>query len=142
MEEIPSQEKVKILSEDTKLEDYRRHNSLTNHQLNVLEKFYLLGLTAQQQQVSRSMILREADTFTTNDTEIDDVGVHKMIQLKDQVPVQKNYNHIPKPLHREIKEYVEDLLNRDWIIPSESNYNLPVVAVHKKDGTLRLCCDY
>ena len=129
MEEIPSQEKVKILSQDAKLED-------------LLEKFYLLGLTAQQQQVARGMILREADTFTTNDTEIDDVGVHKMIQLKDQVPVQKNYNHIPKPLHREIKEYVENLLNRDWIIPSESNYNLPVVAVHKKDGTLPLCCDY
>ena len=59
------------------------------------------------------MILKEADTFTADDTEIGDVNTHKMnIQLKDQVPVQKNHNHIPKSLHKEIKECVEDFLNR------------------------------
>lgn len=63
-------------------------------------------------------------------------------QLRGQVPVQKNYKRIPKPLHKEIKEYVKHLQNRDWIVPSESNYSLPVVVVYKKDGALRLCCDY
>ena len=42
-------------------------------------------------------------------------------QLQGQVPVQKNYKRIPKPLHKEIKEYVKHLQNRDWIVPSESN---------------------
>ena len=51
---------------------------MNNHQLKVLEKFNLLGLTAQQQQVARGMILKEADTFTTDDTEIGDVDTHKM----------------------------------------------------------------
>ena len=62
--------------------------------------------------------------------------------LKDEVPVQKNYNHISKLLHIEIKEYVADLLNRGWIVPPESNYSSLVVAVRKKDGNLRLCCYY
>ena len=78
-----------------------------------MEKFDLLGLTAQQQQVVKGMILKEAEAFTVDDIEIDDVDTHKMkIQLTDQVPVQKNYKRIPKPLHKEIKEYVEGLLNR------------------------------
>ena len=86
---------------------------MTNHQLKVTEKFDLLGLTAQQQQVVKGMILKEAEAFTVDDREIGDVDTHKMkIQLTDQVPVQKNYKRIPKPLHKEIKEYVEGLLNR------------------------------
>ena len=63
------------------------------------------------------------------------------IQLKDQLPVQMNNNHIPKSLHKEIKEYVEDFLNRGWTYPSKSNYSSLVVAVRKRDGTLQLCCD-
>ena len=37
---------------------------------------------------------------------------------------------------------IEDLLNRGWIVSSESNYSSPVVAMRKKNRTLRLCCDY
>ena len=45
----------------------------------------------------RGMIIKEPGTFTTDDTDIGDVVTHKMkIQLKGEVPVQKNYNHIPK----------------------------------------------
>ena len=103
---------------------------MTNHQLEILEKINLLILAAQQKQVASDM-LKEADTLTTDDTEISDVGIHKM-----------NYNCILKPRYKEIKDDVEDLLNRGWIVPSESDYSSPVVAVCKKDGTLRLCCDY
>ena len=37
---------------------------------------------------------------------------------------------------------MEYLLNKQWITNSHSEYSSPVVAVRKKDGTLRLCCDY
>ena len=116
---------------------------MTTHQLKVLEKFDLLELTAQQQHVERGVILKEADTFTTDDTDIGHVDIHKTkIQLKDQVPVQKSYDHVPKPLLKEIKEKVEDLLSRDWILALESKYSSPVVTLRKKDGALRLCCHY
>ena len=42
----------------------------------------------------------------------------------------------------EIKAYIEDLLNKGWIQESQSNYSSPIVAVRKKNGELRLCCDY
>eukprot|EP00794_Sanderia_malayensis_P019345 gene19345-21264_t len=63
-------------------------------------------------------------------------------QLSYQTPVQKTYTAIPKPLYVEVKQYVEDLLNKVWIIQSRSNYSSPVVCVRKKDGSLRLCVDY
>ena len=45
------------------------------------------GVIAQQQQVARGMILKEADTFNTDDTELSDIYTHKMnIQFKDRVP--------------------------------------------------------
>jgi hypothetical protein len=64
------------------------------------------------------------------------------INLTDNIPVQKKYNSIPKPLYPEVKQYIEDLLNRKFIRKSKSAYSSPVVCVRKKDATLRLCVDY
>ena len=101
MEEIPSEEKDKIQSQDTALTDYNSDSSLTNYQLKVLENFDLLGLTSQQQLVGRGMILNEADKFTADDGEIGDADTHKMkIQLKDQVQLQNELCRIPKPLYK------------------------------------------
>ena len=64
------------------------------------------------------------------------------IRLKEETPVQKSYYSMPKPLHQEVKHYVEDFLNKGWITKLSPNFSLPVAAVRKKDGSLRLCCDY
>ncbi len=62
--------------------------------------------------------------------------------MKDQTPVQKTYNSIPRPLYPEVKQHIEDLLNRGWVTKSKSPYSSPVVCVRKKNGELRLCVDY
>ena len=64
------------------------------------------------------------------------------IRLKGETPLQKSYYSMPKPLHQEVKHYVEDLLNKEWMAKSSSNYSSPVVAVRKKDDSPRLCWDY
>ena len=64
------------------------------------------------------------------------------INLTDLVPVQRKYTAIPRPVYAEVKQYIEDLLNRGWIQRSKSAYSSPVVCVRKKDGSLRLCVDY
>ena len=64
------------------------------------------------------------------------------INLEDKTPVQKNYIAVPRPLYPEVKSYIEDLLNRNFIKKSKSPYSSPVVCVRKKDQTLRLCVDY
>ena len=64
------------------------------------------------------------------------------LQMHDETPVQKQYRQISKPLYPEVKSYLEDLLNRQWLKPSSSCYASPVVIVRKKCGAMRLCVDY
>ena len=49
-----------------------------------MEKFDLLGLTAQHQQVARGMILKEAGTFTADDTELGDIDTHKKTKFSQK----------------------------------------------------------
>ena len=100
-------------------------------------------LTEEQRLIVRKMLVEEAESFSKTD---DDVGRAEELQvdinLTDSVPVQRKYTAIPRPLYAEIKQYVEDLLNRGWIQKSKSAYSSPVVCVRKKAGSLRLCVDY
>jgi hypothetical protein len=43
---------------------------------------------------------------------------------------------------KELKVQLEELLTKGYIKPSKSTYGAPVVFVHKKDGTLKMCVDY
>jgi len=42
----------------------------------------------------------------------------------------------------ELKKQLNDLLAKGFIKPSTSPFGAPVLFVHKKEGTLRLCVDY
>ena len=103
----------------------------------------LEGLTLEQQEIAKRMLHEEAESFSKDD---DDIGCIEDLKLKlnlsSQRPVQKTYNHIPKPLFPEVKQHIEDLLNRGWIKHSKSAYSSPVVCVRKRDGSLRLCVDF
>jgi hypothetical protein len=43
---------------------------------------------------------------------------------------------------KELKVQLEELLAKGYIKPSKSLYGAPVLFVHKKDETLRMCVDY
>ncbi|KAK3575427.1 hypothetical protein QTP86_026498 [Hemibagrus guttatus] len=100
-------------------------------------------LTPEQQREVQQMLRKECEAFAKDE---DDIGCIPSLQLKirlsDMTPVKRTYVSVPKPLHKEVKEYLEDLLNRGWIQKSRSSYASPVVCVRKKDGSLRLCIDY
>jgi len=64
------------------------------------------------------------------------------VRVSDDIPVQKAYASIPKPLYKEVKEYIQELLLKGWIVKSQSPYAAPIVCVRKKDGSLPLCIDY
>ena len=89
-------------------------------------------LTQQQQEIAQQMLFEESDVFARGEG---DIGCIPDLQLKinvvDNKPVQKNYNSIPKPLYKEVKDYVQNLLDRGWIRKSVSSYSSPVVCVRK-----------
>jgi len=43
---------------------------------------------------------------------------------------------------KELKVQLEELLTKGYIKPNKSPYGAPVLFVHKKDGTLKMCVDY
>ena len=104
----------------------------SEHQQRVVNTTDLSGLTTSEQ--VRTMLIEESEVFPTDDTDIDH---NKMkIRLKDDIPCQATYNSLPRSLYQELKHYVEELLNRQWITISHSKCSSPVVVVRKKDDTL------
>ncbi len=109
----------------------------------VVNEINLDGLTVDQKTIALKMLREEAKPFSSNandDGNIPDLQLD--INLTDDIPVQKSYMNVPKPLFEEVKSYIQDLLNRKFIKKSTSSYSSPVVCVRKRDGTLRLCIDY
>ncbi len=103
----------------------------------------LSHLNDVQRETVRQLLREECHAFAYDEDDIGSIPSLKLhITLHDTIPVKKTYMSVPKPLHQEVKEYLQDLLNRGWITHSRSPYASPVVCVRKKDGTLRLCCDY
>lgn len=97
----------------------------------------LSHLNEEQRAVVNKMLCEEAGAFASDENEIGCIPSLQMsIILQDEVPVQKTYSSIPKPLFREVKQYIQELLLRGWITKSISPYAAPVVCVRKKDGSL------
>lgn len=123
------------------------YSEVTSHQGHEQDEWEppvdLSELEENEQLIVREMLRQEAGAFARNDNDVGCVeNLELEIQLKDNEPVQKNYISIPKPLYGEVKDYLEDLINRNWICKSRSSYSSPMVCVRKKDGSLRLCIDY
>ena len=115
-------------------EPYYEATSHQGHEQDEWEPPVDLSQLEENEQLSvREMLRQEAGAFARND---DDVGcvenLELDIQLKDNEPVQKNYISISKPLYGQVKEYLEDLINRNWISKSRSAYSSPMVCVRKK----------
>lgn len=100
-------------------------------------------LSEDQQRMVRELLREECHAFAYDDKDVGCIPTLNMhITLHDTTPVRKTYISVPKPLHQEVKDYLQDLLNRGWISESRSPYSSPIVCVRKKSGELRLCCDY
>ncbi len=80
-------------------------------------------------------------------------------ELPEDLPLRRRVDHVIEVMpgveppakapyrmnHEELKELkvqLEGLLAKGYIKPSKSPYGAPVLFVHKKDGTLRMCVDY
>lgn len=100
-------------------------------------------LSSEQQTLVREMLREECTAFAQDENDVGclpSLRIH--ITLKDQTPVHKTYISVPKPLHQEVKQYLQDLINKGLITKSKSPYLSPIVCVRKKSGDLRLCVDY
>ena len=126
-------DETKQASQSTISEENDSKDELPKH----LKAISLEGLTSQQRASAVKMLKEDQDSFAKDDSDVGSVQELQMnISLKDNTPVQKNYVAVPRPLHPEVKSYIEDLLNCQFIKKSTSPYSSPVVCVQKKDKSL------
>ena len=119
-----------------------RHESI-DYSDEMVPNVSLGDLTEEQKAKVKHMLYEERDTFCVNK---DDIGCAEGLKLKinlvDETPIAQHYLTVPRPLYTELKQYIEDLLNRGFIAKSRSPYSSCCVIVRKKDGSIRLCIDY
>ncbi|XP_068115048.1 uncharacterized protein [Hyperolius riggenbachi] len=96
-----------------------------------------------EKEVVRKLLREECSSFSKSDDDIGSIGKLKLrISLSDMNPVARTYISTPKPLYKEMKDYLHNLIMQGWVQKSCSSYASPVVCVRKKDGSLRLCIDF
>ena len=84
----------------------------------------LNGLTNEQQSVVRKILHEEHRAFVTNEDDMGCIPDMEMdINLTGTQLVQKNCTAILRPLYPEVKHYLEDLLNKNFIRKSKSQYS-------------------
>jgi hypothetical protein len=66
-----------------------------------------------------------------------------VIELKPGIsPIYKTPYRMATLELAELKEHIKELLEKEFIYPSSSLWEAPVIFFLKKDGTQRLCMDY
>lgn len=65
-------------------------------------------LNDEQRAVVNKMLCEEAAAFARDENDIGCIPSLQMsITLQDQIPVQKTYSSVPKPLFKEVKQYIQ-----------------------------------
>ena len=109
----------------------------------ILQAMQFPELTPEECRAAKNMLWEEREAFSQHP---DDIGNAPQLQLRlnthNEIPVQRNYNSIPKHLFNEVKDHVSNMLSRGWIKKSKSAWSSPVVITKKKNGHIRFCCDY
>lgn len=68
-------------------------------------------LTLDQQKV-KQMLREECVAFSKDENDLGCIPTLQLkIRLSDTTPVRRKYTSVPKSLHNEVKEYLEDLLS-------------------------------
>jgi hypothetical protein len=76
-------------------------------------------------------------------------GLPPTRRIDHEIILEKDVNPPSRPTYRlsfyemqELEKQLKDLSSKGFIRPSTSPYGAPVLFVHKKDKTLRMCVDY
>ncbi|GBG78614.1 hypothetical protein CBR_g27840 [Chara braunii] len=67
---------------------------------------------------------------------------HKIEIIEGSVPPKGCVYRMGQGELEELRRQIDDMIDRGWIRPSESDFGAPILFVPKKGGKLRMCIDY
>ncbi|GBG89206.1 hypothetical protein CBR_g48914 [Chara braunii] len=67
---------------------------------------------------------------------------HKIEIIEGSIPPKGCVYRMGQGELEELRRQIDDMIDRGWIRPSESEFGAPVLFVPKKGGKLRMCIDY
>ena len=101
------------------------------------------NLTAEEQLAVKEKLIQYQDVFSKGENDLGRTHLteHKIV-TKTDTPVKQRLRPLPPKQSEEVERQVKLLLESGMISPSDSAWCSPVVCVTKKDGSMRMCCDY
>jgi transposase InsO family protein len=120
------------------IEDIESNSSVSLKDLTIGE-----DLTPDQHQQLVELLKRNTDIFAKHDFDIGRTNLMKAkIETGNSYPVRKKPYRTPFAYREEVKEQIDEMLKAKLISPSNSSWAAPILCVPKKDGGVRICCDY
>ncbi|XP_053391395.1 uncharacterized protein LOC128554171 [Mercenaria mercenaria] len=112
------------------------------HIRSLMEKEYE-GLTVEQGEAVRNLILEFQDVFARGDLDLGEVkGVSHSIDTGSARPVKQRMRRTPVGFADEEENHLNKMLEAGVIRPSVSEWASPPVLIRKRDGGVRWCVDY
>ncbi len=100
-------------------------------------------LTEKQCNAALELLLKNNDCFSLDPGELGTTrGIEVEIDTEGARPIRQAPRCLAYAVRDEVKEEVNKLLRIRVVQKSNSPWSSPIVAVRKKDSTLRLCVDY
>ncbi|MEE4247031.1 MAG: reverse transcriptase domain-containing protein [Kangiellaceae bacterium] len=112
---------------------------------NMIAKFKLddTKLTSEQKLKVARLLVEHEKVISQGDWDLGKTteGEFK-IELTDEFPIREPVRKIAPQQRDFVSKTVNELLEKDLIEPSESEWSCPIVLARKKSGEWRFCCDY
>ncbi len=101
------------------------------------------GLPEVQREELNALLAHYSDVFSKSDTDFGyTMTVMHSIPTADAQPIKQRHRRVPPHVFQEFKRHVQDLVSQSILKESRSPWASPAVIVIKKDGGVRLFCDY
>ena len=101
------------------------------------------SLNDQQKAKLRKLLDQNCDVFAKDEYDLGKTDLIKCsIKTGNATPIRKKPYRTPFAYREEVGRQIDEMLKLGLISPSNSSWAAPILCVKKKDGGIRICCDY